>query len=516
MQTKDAHKIIMITVLLLGGILRFFPVVLAGFPINDGGMFYVMVEELVANQFLLPAFTQYNLAEIPYAYPPFGFYITGIISSLFKIPALDVIRWLPPFVSTLSLLGFYFMANELLGSRIQAALATLFYGFLPDAYGWAIMGGGITRSFGLLFLYLTIGFANRLFTRSSGLLAGLTALFAALTILSHPETGPQAAGVCILLWIFRGRSKKAFVLSMGVVLGTIVLTAPWWGSVLADHGLAPFQSALHTNDDGTFHLAKLLLLQHGGGVFFNLTLAIGLIGFLAVLARREFILPIWLGLPYFLDPRSAGGMVLIPISLLAAYGFDKVLGPALLSIRQKKGEWLTDRFVLLTMLGMAFYQFFNASIFDMGLAGNSLSESDRQAISWADENIIPGSDFILLTGEQYSMNDPFQEWFPALTSHHSRTTLQGSEWTLSEEFFPRYGDLVSLQHCDNMACIDAWVERTGLGYQYIVLKILPKGSNSPLNSSLTFLLRSIRNSSRHELIYEGESAAIFKYLVEPQ
>ena len=104
---KDSHKLFLLFALLLGGIVRFMPVAMAGFPVNDGGMFYVMVEELQANHFLLPAFTQYNLADIPYAYPPFGFYATALISSLFRIPALDVVRWLPPLVSTLSLLAFY-------------------------------------------------------------------------------------------------------------------------------------------------------------------------------------------------------------------------------------------------------------------------------------------------------------------------------------------------------------------------------------------------------------------------
>ena len=159
----EFYKLLLITALLLGGLIRFMPVALAGFPVNDGGMFYVMVEELLANHFQLPAFTQYNLAGIPFAYPPFGLYVSALLSSLLHIPALEVVRWLPPLVSTLSLLAFYLLAVEILGSRMQAALATIFYGLVPDSFGWAIMGGGITRSFGLLFLFLTIAFGNRLF-----------------------------------------------------------------------------------------------------------------------------------------------------------------------------------------------------------------------------------------------------------------------------------------------------------------------------------------------------------------
>jgi hypothetical protein len=510
MNNKDSYKIFLLLAILLGGIVRFLPVLMAGFPVNDGGMFYVMVEELKANHFLLPAFTQYNLAAIPYVYSPFGFYATALVSSLFHLPALDVIRWLPPLVNTLSLLAFYLLASEILGSPLRAALATIFYGLVPDSFGWGIMGGGITRSFGLLFLFLTIAFANRLFTRTTGLHAVLTALFGALAFLSHPETGIQAAAASVLLWLFRGRTRHTLFWSGGVALGVVALTAPWWGTVLLNHGFAPFQSALQTSDDGAFHLAKLIMLQLGGGVFFSLTVALGLIGLLGTLARRGYLLPVWLVLPFLADPRSAGGMALVPLSMLAAYGFDALLAPAILSLRGRDGSWLADRFTGLTMIGIAFYLFFSSSIFGFELLGMSLSPADRETIAWVDAHIPSGSDFLLLTGEQYSMKDPFQEWFPALTGQHSQTTLQGAEWTLGEYFFPFYGELVTLQHCADVACVEAWEQRTGLVHQYLLIKVMPEESETPLKASLELLLKSVRAAGKYELVYETENAVIFE------
>ena len=508
----EQHKLFLMIALLLGSIVRFLPVVMAGFPVNDGGMFYVMVEEIKTNHFLLPAFTHYNLADIPFAYPPFGLYITALISSLFHVPVLEVVRWLPPLVSTLSLLAFYLMADEILGSRLQAALATLFYGLVPDSFGWAIMGGGITRSFGLLFLFLTITFANRLYARTSSLPAVLTALFGAFAFLSHPETGVLAAASCVLLWLFRGHSKRTLLWSTAVALGVLALSAPWWGTVLAGHGLAPFVSAMQTSDDGNFHLAKLLTLQFGGGgAFFSLTIAIGLIGLLALLAGKKFLLPVWLVLPFFVDPRSASGMALIPMSLMAAYGFDIVLAPALHSLRGRAGAWLGNRFITLTLFGIAFYLFFSSAIFGLGLVGGSLSASDRETIDWVDANIPSGSNFLLLTGEQYSMKDPFQEWFPALTEQHSQTTLQGDEWTLGADFFPFYGELVALQHCAEISCVEAWEDRTGLSHQYLLIKILPSDSSSPLRDSLGLLTTSVRTSNQYKLIHESKDAAIFEH-----
>lgn len=508
MNTKDAHRIFLLLAILLGGGLRFIPVIMAGFPVNDGGMFYIMAEELKTNNFALPAFTGYNLANIPFAYPPLGLYVTSLISAAFRTPALDVIRWLPALVSTFSLLAFYLMADEILESKTQAALATLFYGLLPDSFGWAIMGGGITRAFGLTFMFLTIAYANRLFSRPPNLpvpywvVAAQTAFFGALAVLSHPETGLHAAATCILLWFFRGRNKKTLLWSAGVAGAVLILTAPWWGNVLAQHGLAPFRSALHTSDDGTFHLAKLLTLGFGGGPFFSLTVAFGCVGLLGALAQRKFLLPTWLVLPFFVDPRGAVGLVLLPIAMLGAYGFDQMIAPATLSLRGVAGPWLRNRFATLAILAIFIYSFFGAGLFGVGLAGSSLSAADRETIAWVDENIPPGNDFLLLTGVQYSMQDPFQEWFPALTNQRSQTTLQGLEWTLGADFFPFYGELVSLQNCPDETCISDWGKRTGLGHGYLLVRVLPRENLS--------LITTLRGSSGYEVIYETGEAVIFK------
>jgi hypothetical protein len=276
------------------------------------------------------------------------------------------------------------------------------------------------------------------------------------------------------------------------------------------HGLAPFQSAMRTSDDGTFHLAKLLTLQFGGGVLFSLTVALGLVGLLAVLAQKRFLLPIWMLLPFFVDPRSAGGMALIAMSMLAGYGFDAVIAPALLSLRGREGAWQADRFLTLSVFTMAFYLFFGSGLFGFELVAGSLSTADRETIAWVDENIPPGNNFLLLTGEQYSMKDPFQEWFPALAEQRSLTTLQGAEWTLAENFFPFYGELVSLQHCADVTCIEAWGERTGLAHDYLLIKVFPEGSNSPLGASLNLLLDSVRSSQEYDVLYETGNAVIFE------
>ena len=72
-------------------------------------------------------------------------------------------------------------------------------------------------------------------------------------------------------------------------------------------------------------------------------------------------------------------------------------------------------------------------------------------IEWVKSNMDEGKTFLLSTGREFSMSDPMQEWFPALTNQHSATTLQGLEWTIGEHFFPWYDQLVAFQHCADVS-----------------------------------------------------------------
>src|SRR5512144_2524036 len=63
---EEWTKLLLGVTLLFGLAVRIFPPMLVGFPINDGGMFLVMIRELRANGFLLPALTNYNLSSIPF------------------------------------------------------------------------------------------------------------------------------------------------------------------------------------------------------------------------------------------------------------------------------------------------------------------------------------------------------------------------------------------------------------------------------------------------------------------
>ncbi|MDO9302752.1 MAG: hypothetical protein Q7T89_15305, partial [Anaerolineales bacterium] len=79
-QKLNWSMLFLFTALLFGAVVRFVPAASNGFPLNDGGMFYTMIRDLQANHYILPQFTSYNFADIPFAYPPLGFYIAASLS----------------------------------------------------------------------------------------------------------------------------------------------------------------------------------------------------------------------------------------------------------------------------------------------------------------------------------------------------------------------------------------------------------------------------------------------------
>ena len=127
--------------LLFGIFVRFIPGPLAGLPINDGGMFAVMIRDLKANQFALPVFTSYNHAEIPFAYPPLGLYL-GALFELLGLSEFQMLIWLPAFLTIATVPLFYLLALELLGNRPRAAVATVFFALAPGNYVWYLWAAG--------------------------------------------------------------------------------------------------------------------------------------------------------------------------------------------------------------------------------------------------------------------------------------------------------------------------------------------------------------------------------------
>jgi hypothetical protein len=519
----DWSALLLFTALLFGAVIRFMPAASNGFPLNDGGMFYTMIRDLQANHYILPQFTTYNFADIPFAYPPLGFYIAASFSSLLPVSDLQTLLWLPALVNTLSILAFYKLAEQILLSRVSAALAALVYALSSRAFLWQVMGGGITRSFGMLFLLLMLWQAVHLFRashlnrRENAILLGathphlaLTILFGACSVMSHPQTALHAVLGGALIFLFYARSKRGIISALIVGTGVALLTAPWWVTVFLRHGFEPFLSAGQTSQRTLESYLALLKFNGLGDIIFIPTLLFALIGIWITFKRREFFLLTWAVLAYLIDPRGGDGIALLAESLLAGMGLLKLSAWISRSDSDQPEGVMMKRVSQILVFGSVFYFILAASISDFQLVNTSLKSEDIKMIEWVNSNVEDEQTFLLATGREFSMSDPMQEWFPALTKQHSATTMQGLEWTLAERFFPWYKQLMNFQHCSDVKCVSQWSESNSVGYDYLIVTIPPENDESEFGKSLRSLALSTRSSDSHVLVYESKTALVFE------
>ena len=494
-------------IILIGFFIRVLPALQTDFPLNDGGMFLVMIRDLRANHFVLPQVTRYNLADIPFAYSPFSFYVAAFISSLLPVSDLDLIRWIPAIVSAAIIPVFYWLTLRVFRDSVKALIAAAILSVLPGSFEWLVMGGGLSRSFGILFFLFAAGHTLQLFrdkTRSSLLPA---ILFSSLAVLSHPEVGLQTAGLCFLLWALYERNRKGIQYAFFLAAGVAACTALWWLAVLTQHGVDPFLSAAQTGIRETLAAS----LFHS---FFSTQGSIPILPFLSLLGlfvtirKREFLLVGWAFLPFFLDPRNAPAIAQYAFILLSSEGLYFLRGEF---VKRYSAESANDRQSLIrvaSMINVVFalllaYLLYASWLSVRTLARLSLQQADREAMEWVRVNTPQDAQFLLLTnaGQISPMVDSYQEWFPALTQRHSVNTLQGKEWTLGPRFYPYSLELVVLQQCADIDCLQAWAVKNNAQFDFLAVqsrRISPQ------------LLNAIESDDRYQTVYTSDSTIIFQ------
>jgi len=516
--------LIFIVAIFLGAFMRFNPTLLAGFAINDGGMFAVMVDDLKVSSYLLPKFTTYNHLNIPYAYPPLGFYLGRIAADLFGLSAVQVVRWVPAFFASLSIPAFYLLALRLLKDKYYAAISTLFFAFMPRALSWFVMGGGLTRSPGQFLMLLTLATLIRLYEENRRIDIFWAGIFGGLAVMSHPEAAVHTFVSAIFLWIMLSRSRTAFINSLVVGIIVLLVSAPWWATVIHYHGLEPLLKGAATGQKtlAVFHLLFFVFTEEP---YATMIAILGLIGIANRLTRREYLLPVWMVIPFLVEGRSAAGPAAIPLAMLAAIGLVDVVFAALStlsgrnvttekSVRNDVGQSellsSTERNVFIYLF---LYLIFSAYQFGWQLSSATLYPADQEAMNWVRENTPVESLFLVLTGSTSVSCDSVLEWFPALTGRQSLYTVQGREWIEGPNFNTYVKSTYPVQEClssSDVSCLDSAVNRSQYDYVYIS-KILRVNNCIPLDIQRTFpyFLEHLRADHAFETIYETDEVVIF-------
>jgi hypothetical protein len=314
---------------------------------------------------------------------------------------------------------------------------------------------------------------------------------------------------------------------------TLLLTSPWWATVIGEHGLAPFRAAQATG--GSFlsgsaarWQVRIVLARLGLGTtaepLFPIVLALAYLGVVSELTRRRFLLPAWWLLILFADIRAPGTYGSIPIAMLAGTAVMDVLVPMLLQWRASHARAhdggmlarVTPRlWTTAVVTALAAYATFAVMLRSVSVPSElhvltSLDAGDRAAMRWVATTTPRDSRVLVITGADWAA-DRVAEWFPVLAARKSVATVQGSEWLPGHEFDRRYTAYEILSKCAarDVACVERWAAANGAAFTHLYVAKTMGRSGLPGHDCCIGVLTSALSDPRYQRVYDGPGAAVF-------
>lgn len=441
--SENQFKIFVILFAVILGILVRFPYLTSKdeFPFGDGGLFVEMIYAIKDNNYFLPEFVNYNGHQIPFAYPPFGFYLALLSAKIFGLSILQAVQILPVVINLLTIIVFVLLASELTKDKVELFLSAGIFSIILQTYLWTAKGGGLSRSPGFLFTTLTLYLFVLFQKHDWKIYLVLSAIAFGLATASHLEWGLiTLASVLVFIFYFGQYNTKQVIYNLlifGVV--SLLVTIPWWGTVIYKFGITPFISAWNVAEaDANQFFSKFI-----SGAMFRVTIfsardyflpVFGLIGFISAFFYKDrLLLPIWLLVTYIVAPKNSPISGLLPLVILIAMGLRNV-DKGLFYIFEKLKISFFKNFqpnisllYLFVVMFLSIPQLINKPILPM------LSSVERTAMEYIKENTFSEAKFVVITPNDWYSADA-AEWFPYLTQRQSLTTPQGLEWVSAAEF----------------------------------------------------------------------------------
>ena len=384
------------------------------FIIGDGGLFWVMSNELRANAFVPPMTTGYNDAGIPWVYPPLGLYLVAALGG-----SLDLFRVLPAVFAIATVPAFWLLARALITPR-AALVATAAYALSAPAYIGLLAGGGVTRGPGLVLALLTLWAVARGRPIPAGILGGLV-------LLTHPIAAFYALVASGTLWLTRGAPVRMLVApGIAAVVGGL-----WFIPMIVRHGPEPLLTGLGSRE---LDVAGNLITLFADAINPpNLAFTIGAVGFVIAIRSRRWDLVALAAVSVF-AVAVIDRWAVIPMALLAGVAIDA----ALHAPRRRASV------SLLAVAGVC-------AVTGIGLARppDTLSSEQVAIFEWAERETPQDAIFAVIG---YSPDHGMVEWFPAISNRVNLTSWQGTEW-LPDGY--RRAEAIKLAACDQVACLSS-------------------------------------------------------------
>jgi len=403
-----------------------------------------------------------------------------------------------------------------LEDKFKSTIATLIFALTPHLNTWLSAGGGLTRSFGTLFMMLTVMYSYRLFAKNNSKAVLGVIIFGSMTVLSHTESTVFAITLPIYVWLSKSRSAKSALQGGLIAIGVLILAGPWYGWIISKHGFETLLSALTTGGQTIWSVLRLInvdLLTEEP--YLDLLGVFGVLGMIFMIIKKEYFIPLMLVTIFLVEPRSAHTIGNIPLAMAGGIFLANILLPALEKISEEQIP-NNNRGIKVFLIISIPYLLVNSIYQGFMLSQNHLSKSEQTAMAWVKKNTPEDSQFLVITGEPEAMCDSSAEWFPALTERESLSTLQGREWILGRRFGEFIGHRINLQNCidENIGCLNNEAEYLGASFDYIYISVKTPTNNckaTDISGKTTRgLIVGLENSLSYSIQYHSEDVVIFE------
>lgn len=499
--------------LVVGFSLRFYYVSGNEFPLNDGGMFYQVIQDVIVHKFhFFPTLT-YNFSNIPFAYPPLPFYFAAGLHSILDIDIIVLLKYIPILFSGATIAAAYVLLTVIGIESRQKIIALAFYAVLPSNTVWFIMGGGLTRAMGLFFALCASTLAIRYLKNKklSPKTLMLSAILIAVTVLSHLEALVflvLVVAVWVFVYAFNWQSMRRAVF---LALFSMVLVAPWVVAVVNWHGLVPFTTVFFANfrNTGFGPLNELVAILTS----FQFTIegevkilsALVLIGLVYSLYRKLYY-PILLlaSIALFMN-RSALSYLVLPLCVLTAYALETLRATFTNTTVNQRDIRNVN---ILVFVVMVMYVSSVVSELSTSWYTSSMGSEEQVTMDWISSNLPEDARFLIVTSRAYISwsVDHEAEWFPAIAKRHAVNTVQGTEW-IPGKFYSKLEQTDELSKCGaHVECYDDVVSKYNDHFRYIYIS-----NNAVLQNALALpnvLVNELRRDNDFEKIYTSESGSV--------
>jgi hypothetical protein len=514
----------------LGVEVRLLPILRSDFPLNDGGLLSVLINDLQRAGFELPPVSSYSDGAQPFFHPPLALYVSAGMAQLGLLEPLVALRVLPLTFALLTLPAFWLLARSLLVSRAAIALAIIGFALFPPAYQQLITGGGLTRAPGMFFALLAVRQITVTLAHSSLREVILLATFCALAVLCDLAAGWFVAITVGALALSPTRQPTANQDLLLSVLGAWALSAPWWAQVLFAQGLGPFVEPWWSS--GLLFVAVRLPVP------WNLLGTIGILSGIGIsiwLLRRGWptgVLLGWLLALMLLDPAYGLHSASVVCLALGAMG-DKLLAnvSALAVARDRtkdeleiasfgdaettspeKGGFVTARWRpvavhavgLLILIGFGVLTYFPLWRAEQ-MSLQPLSDAERITLKATADHSPPSARFLIISGDAARF-DRTGEWFPALAARNSLVSPQPLLWPSGGRFGSRLEAHAGAQACawEDTACLVRWARQAQTDFTHVY--VVRRADRSCCDA----LRAGLRADSAYKVVYDGPGGTIFE------